>query len=176
MSQCIVELLKIFEALQELLFFHCLFGFFLPNDEVHNCKTKPLLGIRKSNQKAQNSVISCSLSWSFWKLHLFRVWSREVLPHPGLERIQQPTSDFQTFDICRFSWTDARIAQVCSAIVHQIHIFPCLYLSWCLSIPLLLPQFEAVGASADFNTNPESWFLHLFFHLRLFGMIDWCLG
>lgn len=34
------------------------------------------------------------------------VWSREVLPHPGLETTKQPTSDFQTLKVWRFSWTD----------------------------------------------------------------------
>lgn len=54
-----------------------------------------------------------------------------------------------------------RMAQVCSVILHWIQIFHCLYPSWCLSIPVLLPPFEAFWALLVFNNKPKSWFLNV---------------
>lgn len=185
MTQCIVELLQIFEALEELLFsLQCLslfvWGFF-PEDKVDNTKTKPLLETRKSNQKPQVSVISCDLSWSFWKLFLVSSLREGGFASPWLGKNQTPQvvsthltsvgSPGLMLLLCL-----GRAAQVCSTIVHQIfHCFishdVCPFLFCFLSLRLfellwILILILKVG------------FLMFFFRdsfWSILGLMDWCL-
>lgn len=186
MTQCIVELLKIFEALEELLFsLQCLslfdWGLFpmmkyiIPKQNHYWKQESPI----KSHKFLSLAVTWAGVSGS---CICSVVWSREVLPHPGLERTKQPTGDFQTMSACSpgqiLLVSLGRMTQVYSAIVHGIQTFPCLYLSLCLSTPLLLPQFEAVELPWILILILKVGFLMFFFwdHFwSVLGMIDWCL-
>lgn len=177
MTQCIVELLEIFEALEELLFsLQCLsllVWVFFPMVKYITPKGNHFW--KQESPIKSHKLLSLAVTWAgvFGSCICSVVWSREVFPHHGLERTKQPTSDFQTLNICKFSWTDtlalsrkngswmlsncASDSNISLFMSHDVYPFLCCFLSLRLfELPWILILILKVGFLMFFSFETVS--------------------